>query len=477
MKYFILVSALVTAACDPGRGSVECEQNSNCSLESGGICATNALTGNKWCTYPCNADKDDNICSSGRCWSDFDVGDGVSGACYGDTDAGVDPMVDASIGIDAPVTDAGDPDAAVNGPLADLVLGQSDFTTNVANQGGIGYDTLFAPSAVFASAGGLWVVDTGNNRVLEWPSPPVANKEAASGAYGQSTGTGSSSGTSASQLNLASGTDGGAVMSDGTRVIIADSGNNRVLIWNDTTTPADLVLGQTDFTSNTAGGGPSQMAGPRGVWTDGTRLVVSDTENHRVLIWNSFPTTNGQAADVVLGGGGSPSATTMSRPQGVVYDGTRLWVADAANNRVLVWNAFPTTDSAPADFVLGQTDFSSNVTNMGGSVGPATLSQPYDVAIGDYAGVPSLFVADFDNWRVLVFSPLPTTTGASATAVYGRPDLMSGATVDVEPLSAGRTRYVTGVSVHGNRLYVSESGGLPQGDPNRVLRFTLPPAP
>jgi len=28
------------------------------------------------------------------------------------------------------------------------------------------------------------------------------------------------------------------------------------------------------------------MYAPRGVWTDGERVVVADTGNHRVLIWH-----------------------------------------------------------------------------------------------------------------------------------------------------------------------------------------------
>ena len=33
----------------------------------------------------------------------------------------------------------------------------------------------------------------------------------------------------------------------------------------------------------------------------GTKLAVSDTNNNRVLIWNSLPTSTNQAPDVVIG--------------------------------------------------------------------------------------------------------------------------------------------------------------------------------
>ena len=41
--------------------------------------------------------------------------------------------------------------------------------------------------------------------------------------------------------------------------------------------------------------------------TNSTRLLVADTNNSRVLVWLTFPTTNGQAADFVLG---QPDFTT-----------------------------------------------------------------------------------------------------------------------------------------------------------------------
>jgi len=43
------------------------------------------------------------------------------------------------------------------------------------------------------------------------------------------------------------------------------------------------------------------MRGPQGVWIQGTRLFVADTDNSRILVWNTIPTSNYQAADYVLG--------------------------------------------------------------------------------------------------------------------------------------------------------------------------------
>jgi DNA-binding beta-propeller fold protein YncE len=55
----------------------------------------------------------------------------------------------------------------INSKAADLVLGQSSFTTNTAGSGPSG---LTQPEGVgFDLSGNVWVVDQGNNRVLSYP--------------------------------------------------------------------------------------------------------------------------------------------------------------------------------------------------------------------------------------------------------------------------------------------------------------------
>ena len=98
-----------------------------------------------------------------------------------------------------------------------------------------------------------------------------------------------------------------ALASDGTHLAVADTLNNRVLIWNTIPAainqPPDVVLGQTNFTSNSFPTTPtaSSLRGPQGVWIQNGMLFVADTMNDRVLIYNSIPTANGAAANLVLG--------------------------------------------------------------------------------------------------------------------------------------------------------------------------------
>src|ERR1019366_3799397 len=68
---------------------------------------------------------------------------------------------------------------------------------------------------------------------------------------------------------------------------------------------ASLVLGQPDFITNNIpllpGAQGTTLRNPTGVATDGKILVVADTDNNRVLIWNNLPQVNGQPASVVIG--------------------------------------------------------------------------------------------------------------------------------------------------------------------------------
>lgn len=143
-----------------------------------------------------------------------------------------------------------------------------------------------------------------------------------------------------------------AIVTDGTRLALADRNNNRVLIWNELPTAneeSDLVLGQPDFTSNNPGTGADQMNWPVAMSVGGGKLLVADSYNDRILVWNSFPTQNGQPADFILTGSDFQG---IEWPWGVWTDGTRLAVVNTPKGEVLIWNTFPTTPDQPADFKL-----------------------------------------------------------------------------------------------------------------------------
>lgn len=474
-------------ACD-SKHYRECSTSDDC-VQAGvpGTCRPSPTSTKKWCSYP------DSSCPSppAERWGVL-AGDGLAETCV------VQEAVDAGI-VDAPVVDAGGEDAPIdampdampdaspdadicsttppitNGQPATLVLGQPDFVSNMANNGGLGDDSLNRPSSVVVAGTKLWVHDAQNGRVLQWDTLPIVDGQAANHVLGQLSMFATQTGPSDRLLTPISG--GPRVYSDGTRVYVSDPISNRVLIWNMAATengpPAAVVLGQTAFDASAAGKGASNFDVPLGLWADAEHLIVADYDNSRVLIWNSIPTTNGAPADVVLGwpdfglGNGDtvvfpPIADSLNHPNDVYSDGARLFVADTANNRVLIWNEIPTVNGTPADVVVGQSGFTNYQSNAGGA-GPnsAGLFLPRGIT-GNRC---SLFVADTDNHRVVVYTPVPTANGTPATAVLGQPTLISG--TDPAAPTAEAIKYPAGMTVRFDKLFVADTFW------HRVLRYDL----
>jgi uncharacterized protein (TIGR03437 family) len=238
---------------------------------------------------------------------------------------------------------------------------------------------------------------------------------------------------------------------------------------------------------------------PRSVAVDPSSgaLFVSDTGNNRVLVWrNPAGFTNGAPADVVVGqrdmvstsagGPGTPMTRGLSAPTGIALDSQgNLYVVDAGNNRIL---RFPAPLSAnPGDpDVIGQPDFNSNKPNHGSTTavpdGISTLLRYHNYNTG--ADVPltqslafdpagNLYFTDTGNSRVLRF-PAAGTGNVAKTAdlVLGQPSMYTATAADQN--SANVTlknvmRYPMGLGIDpSGRIYVAD-------DLNRVLVFSNTP--
>jgi hypothetical protein len=207
-----------------------------------------------------------------------------------------------------------------------------------------------------------------------------------------------------------------------------------VLIWNTmptvSGTPADIVLGQTDFVTETGDTSSTKMKGPRSVAWHGANLWVADSGNHRVLMFAN-PRTSGAAATRVLGqtnftSGSSRSAASfgtqgMSSPTGVCIYSGKLLVVDQAHHRVLIWNKVPTASNTAASVVVGQSTTTASSTGLTST----TLNTPTACCVTS-AGY--LMVADTGNNRALIYSNVPAANGAAAATVLGQVDFTSNAT-------------------------------------------------
>jgi uncharacterized protein (TIGR03437 family) len=408
----------------------------------------------------------------------------------------------------------------ITGQAARLVIGQSTFTSQDSNSS----DTILGAASGLAFAGDtLFVADSNrvgatpsNHRVLIYrnisgmlPSPaaqldydrkcPVCVGQA-SVVLGQPDFTTTTENVLATQTTLRLPT---AVASDGVHLVVADTNHNRILIWNripaTNDAPADVVLGQTTFTTSTVPGNTpnaKSMRGPQGVWIQNGKLYVADTQNNRVLIFNSIPTSNGAAADVVLG---QPNMTTFVQPDltqqstdvtaqlllnpvAVSSDGVHLFVTDLGYNRVLIWNSIPTTNQQAADVVIGQPDMTTSVANYGYKTDPNDTTSPkietpvlcttsngtdtngnatYPSSCNSTLSFPRfalaagnrLFIADGGNDRVLVYENIPTTNAAAADYVIGQ----IGGSVNQASDAADSLRTPMSLAWDGTNLYVSDA--------------------
>ena len=258
------------------------------------------------------------------------------------------------------------------------------------------------------------------------------------------------------------------------KLLLAGRFDNRVLIWN--TYPqsgadeADILIGKSNFYDSGSGCAQNRLYRPSQIWSDGNRIVIADRDNNRILIYNSWPTSNLPNADIVLGqpdfstcsvNTGGLSNQSLSQPYGVTSDGTRLFVADYANNRILIWDEFPTTNQEPADQVIGQPDFISNTANNGG-ISASSLYSPEGITYYDN----SLYVTDYTNNRVFRFDVSADPIDKTADQVIGQPDFLT--------VSSGTTStkmyQPDGISIGGGKMCISEWNN------NRVLLYNTVPA-
>lgn len=141
-----------------------------------------------------------------------------------------------------------------------------------------------------------------------------------------------------------------SLASDGKRLLLSDGNNNRVLIWlslPDANTPPDIVLGQPDFESNDPGAGLHQMNWPGQISITPEGIVaVADTFNDRLLLWREFPSQTGQAADLEI------RHSDLRWPWGVWTDGKRLAASATGGRAILFWRELPRSSTQPPDFQI-----------------------------------------------------------------------------------------------------------------------------
>jgi uncharacterized protein (TIGR03437 family) len=345
------------------------------------------------------------------------------------------------------------------------VIGQIDQVSGKPNQGLVqpNSSSLSAPMAGAFNkvTSEIWIVDSGNHRVLVFPQQPGGLYTSASVVLGQNS-------FSFNSPNLIEGRElslngqGGVVIdknSNPPHLYIADTSNNRVLGFADArkvgtdsrvllTQTADLVIGQPDLfhslqnyapsnahASDALTPNPTGLIAPVGVAVDSNgNLYVADSGNGRILRFPapfSQPAGTLPQANLVLGQGSftsviqDPSSSTMNTPYGLALfsasDSTGkqvllagdLAVSDLVHNRILIFHK-PSggdfTSGQSAAIVLGQADFIS----IAAGTGPSRLNGPHHIAADSS---DRLYVCDTNNSRLLVFTNAPRSSNGASPAL------------------------------------------------------------
>ena len=352
----------------------------------------------------------------------------------------------------------------VPSPAATFVAGQVGFSSRLPNHGSrtdASAATLSFPSGAVFSGTDVWVADSGNNRVLGFPTTggtfAVADKLLGQTEFFQ-TGINhvSANGFYFSSLG---NNFGGSVAVDYSstppRLYLSDPGNNRILGYPDARNvkaddPAAIVIGQIDFqhsSPNIPSGEPLQTSdlglySPAGVAVDSAgNLWVTDSGNGRVVRFpKPFEVSGQQRANLVLGQlnlftqpqTDQTTSTQMKYPWGLafLFDGSVL-VSDPPNNRVLLFRKPANGDfrnGQAATGVYGQRDFTSSASGstLDKLNGPRFIATDTD---------DRLYVADTNNARITIYRQQSTQQPSGVPATATIDNLASPIGVQVSPLS------------------------------------------
>jgi 6-phosphogluconolactonase (cycloisomerase 2 family) len=349
----------------------------------------------------------------------------------------------------------------------DNVLGQPNYT-EIRDRGALRDSNSGPTGLAFDSVRNyLFVSNYGRSRVMVFDVVSITDGENAINVLGQANFTGASAAATAAGMSGpydveydASSQKLYVADTNNHRVTVYDlasitDGENAV-----------NVLGQSNFTTNTYPTPPTaaSLRSPYGVELDDDRLFVIDQYNHRVLVFDVASITDGENAVNVLGQNVFTTRTAATTAKGMTYprmgvidsETNRLFVSDSDNHRVMVYDVASVTDGENAVNVLGQSNFTSAVagTSSSGLYNPRGLY--FDSTL------KRLIVSDTGNSRIIIQSVAPigqvfdggtSVVGASAGLSQG------GAVWGDFDMDGDLDMVVSGTDGSNNQIQVYDSNG------------------
>lgn len=268
------------------------------------------------------------------------------------------------------------PDRIKNGAEAIAVIGQPDFTSFA--EGGIGRRKMGSidQEALDQKNQRLFITDRANNRVMVWDVHPdrlTATPEAMA-VLGQPDFVSREPGRGPAGFNR----PGDLYYDEKTdRLFVVDSGNNRVLVFDASPEKfragmaASEVLGQPGFESTSAGTAADRFTAPSGIAYDrrfDRLFIVDGGRGPRLLVFNGSPGAlrTGAKAIHVLGQASFTSREPRANPkkwgQGLLLDETSQRLFANESDRMLVFDIHPgrLTDNPDASNLMFTEDWEEN---------------------------------------------------------------------------------------------------------------------
>ena len=205
-------------------------------------------------------------------------------------------------------------------------LAGTTSTTGSAN--GTGTAASFSsPQGMATDGTNLFVADMQNHLIRQIViSTGVVTTLAGTGSSGSANGTG----TAASFNNPV------GVETDGTYLYVADFSNELIRKIVISTGVVTTLAGTGSSGSTNGTGTAASFNGPAGISTDGTNLYVADFNNHmiRKIIISTGVVTTVAGSTTSGSANGTGTEASFNQPQGISTDGTKLYLSDRDNHLI-----------------------------------------------------------------------------------------------------------------------------------------------
>ena len=244
-----------------------------------------------------------------------------------------------------------------------------------------------SPERIAYGLGGLFIADTGNNKVKFVNGSDDISTVAGSGVAGFA---GDGGGATGARLDGPTGVAAGVT---GTfPFFVADADNHRVR--RVASGIINTYAGRAHYGGDGGPGTDAALNRPHGLTTDASgNLLIADTENHRIrrLSGGTITTIGGTGTAGFSGDGGPATSAQLNSPFDVAVDGAgNVYVADTFNNRVRKIDPAGTITTVAGTGTLG----------FGGDGGPATSALLFWPVGLDVDGSGNLYIADWGNNRI-----------------------------------------------------------------------------